>query len=280
LMRQHPQLFLPEHKEPHFFTGCQSGLSSLGLQTPERWITDPEVYANLFAAANAKQRLGEASTTYLRFPELVVPRLQEAYGDRHRQLKILIVLRNPIDRAYSHYQYLVRNGHETLPFEQALDPDVIRQREQERWGFNYLATGMYREQVEAYRKVFPQVKVWLFEELRDAAALTAEVWDFLEVGPHRPKAVAANPSGVPRHRGVTRFTVGDHWVKRALKAVLPACARQQLRTQKHRLLQQQLEKQPMSEEARAFLTGHYKEEINHLQDLLQRDLTHWLTATP
>ena len=154
---QHPSVFLSEPKEPHFFHNRRSpGSPVLGEK-------DLEEYLRLFEGVPDDVRAGEASTSYL-YSANAAWEIKNVFPDA----KIMMILRNPVDRAYSQYWNHVRDGNEQLSFEKALrdEPERIKNR---RWcGSYYVAGGRYAEQVARYLEVFGRdaVKVYLFEELQ------------------------------------------------------------------------------------------------------------------
>jgi hypothetical protein len=139
--------------------------------------------------------VGEASPSYILHP-LAPQRARDLVPDA----RLIALLRNPVDRAYSHYQHEVRLGREPLAFGDALDAEDERLRgEVERmvaeptyfseawWNHTYKARGRYAEQLERWFAVFPrdQLLVLFTEELNDDTAGTyARVLDFLGARPH------------------------------------------------------------------------------------------------
>ena len=114
---------------------------------------------------------GEASTHYISFPS--VPR---RVFELIPQVKLIALLRNPIDRACSHYYHSLRRGYETLSFEEAIDSEVERLRlENEKiprdenasclshqW-HSYLSKGIYVEQLKAWRNLFPKEQILIIK---------------------------------------------------------------------------------------------------------------------
>ncbi len=194
-LRQHPDVFMPEHKEPSFF--LNSGVR----------ITDEQRYASLFDAVDGQRAVGEASTAYLASPES--PELIRAHlGSR---AKILILLREPAARAFSHYRWNVMAGFEWLhPFEKALKEEDARFRNpwfrsknpEYFWDFMYFRTGLYSEQVQRYRKCFgsDNVKVVVFETMvSDPREVYADVCRFLGVTETiEPEITVENAGRFPR----------------------------------------------------------------------------------
>jgi Sulfotransferase domain len=140
--------------------------------------------------------VGEASPSYLLHPlapERVVAMVPEA--------KLVALVRNPVDRAFSHYQHEVALGREPLSFEDALEAEDERLHgEEERmladpgyfsrawWDYTYRARGRYAEQLERWLAVFPREQMLIVpsEDLLDEPEQTyARVLEFLGAPPHR-----------------------------------------------------------------------------------------------
>jgi hypothetical protein len=190
-LRWHPAITGPPWKEVSFFDRHH--------RRGERWYrghfpSRPRTW--LSERRNGSRTIvGEASPSYLFHP--LGPERVRALVPR---VRLIALLRNPIDRAYSHYQHEVALGREPLPFTEALDHEEERTRgEVERmlreptyfshawWNHTYLARGRYAEQLERWLGVFPpeQLLVLPSEELSERPRETyARVLDFLGAGPY------------------------------------------------------------------------------------------------
>ena len=106
LLEQHPQVFLPSVKEVHYF--------SLNFASGEAW------YRSQFASAEPEQRCGEITPYYLFHPQAAA-RVREALP----QAKLIVLLRDPVERTLSQYFHSRRHGFEPLGLEAALDATPI-----------------------------------------------------------------------------------------------------------------------------------------------------------
>ena len=159
-LSQHPQVFFPRIKEPHFFTQVSlSGKQRFFVEA----ITDRTVYLRLFRGARGFSVVGDASPSYLWHPD--VPRRIRA---RVPDAKIAIILRDPVERAHSHYLMDYREGVEDLSFYDALVRDMNRR--EKGWGVSslYFELGQYARQVRRYFQTFPpnQIRILFFEDFR------------------------------------------------------------------------------------------------------------------
>ncbi len=276
-LRQHPQVFMPEQiKETLFFCGLTARhFPGPGGHYADRAVETWEEYKQLFGDAGACIARGEACVAYLYFHRATISRILEHLG---RDVKIVISLRNPVDRAYSNYLHHVRDGIEPLALEEALESAPQRQTEGWWWGFQYVDLGRYYEQVKAYWDTFggEQIQVLLYEDLAtDTGGVVQRLFQFLEVeDTFRPHlSLRYNATGVPRHRLLHDLLVKPNPIKEVAKKVLPIRLRAYLRT---RYYQDYLVKPPLSSETRNRLAAAYREDVLKLQALIQRDLSHWL----
>jgi hypothetical protein len=199
---EHPQVYMPwrsgAEKEPSHF--CD--------QTP-RWAglyRDRAAYLDLFReVTDAHLAVGEASTPYLVAPE-APGRIRQAYPDA----KIIMVLRNPAERAHSLYRFLCVIGAEwATTFEQALALEPSRMaderfaRENRLWYgvYQYFHSGLYAAQVQRYLDTFPreQIEIILYDDLHaDTLGTTQRVYRFLGVDPaFSPPRTRLNASQFP-----------------------------------------------------------------------------------
>lgn len=270
-LEQHPQIYMSPVKEPNFF--CVGGQESSDSEA----VTRIGAYQHLFKGVSDEKAIGEASHCYLYEPEAVA-RIQQYVPDA----KLVAILRNPVDRAYSHFLHMVRNGTEPLTdFAQA-----IRKEEtgalQTRSFQDYIGRGRYYEQLKRYFDAFDrkQVKVYLYEELGNAPLDTLrDTFRFLGVDDSFVPDVSLrrNVSGYPRYKALDEFLRRPSSIKDALKVYLPARLRWRLSEAFDALKTRNLVEPPaVQPEVRRQLVGVYREDILKLQELIQRDLSDWL----
>lgn len=180
---QHPQVFMSRFKEPTFFVweGREYDIRGPGVEPiGKRMVKDIDSYLRLFSDGSHERIRGEASTGYLHTPGV-------AERIRHHvpEAKLMAILRNPIDRAYSAFLHAQRLGLEPMSdFEQALDAEPHRVSTGWIGLTAYTTVGMYAEQLERYVAVFPcqQIRIYLFEDLaRDPIGLAQDAFRFLGV---------------------------------------------------------------------------------------------------
>ena len=177
LLDRHPQIYMakPVAPEPKFF--LVDDLYAKGLEHYARtW----------FEAAGTKPFAGEKSTDYLESPTAA-----ERIARDLPAVKLVFILRNPVERAYSNYLWTKMNGLETEDFATALRLEARRERElTDRWKFtrpySYFSRGLYADLLQPFLDRFPraQILVLRFEDIIDAPVnLCATLHGFLGVSP-------------------------------------------------------------------------------------------------
>lgn len=279
-LKEHPEIFMSRIKEPAFFLWQITGTPGNGIGDKRRvMIRSLEDYLELFRGSEGKKAVGEASVHNLYHSNKTIGHIKNLLGDP----KIIIVLRDPVERAFSAYMHLVRDNREFLPFEQALDQEAERIRKGWSSTWYYKDGGFYFRRVRDYLENFTSVKVSFFEDLKnDALLFTQDIYRFLEVdASFTPDAKARyNTAGRPRYRRLNSFfikrpSVVQSFTRAAGKTVLGDEKWAKLRDS---LRARILVKEKMRPETREYLRQLYAKDILQLQELLGRDLGCWLES--
>ena len=281
-LRQHPQIYMSPWKEPKFFafeSEADLGFRAAnGKEAPVNAsvILDQGDYEKLFDAAGDDEiARGEASTHYL-YVERSPARIKALIPDA----KLIAVLRNPVDRAFSSYQHLVRDDLEPLDFGAALDAEPERIAEHYAYLYRYTDMGFYSEQLDRYETTFPesQLCVLLYDDMRsDPQGTWRRIFSFLGVDEDFVPELSReyNRSGVPKHRLMHRLLNPSAPMKRRLWKVTPQFARERLLDAQTRMVNRKLQRQTMPDRERDRLREVFREEIGRLERRLDRDLSHW-----
>ena len=190
--------------------------------------------------------------------------------------RILILLRNPVSRAYSSWAYSVQMSWESEDFETALAHEADRTAAGEAWDKHYVQAGMYAAQVRRYLDVFPrhQVCVWTFEDLkRDSLRVCREAYEFVGVDPSvgfPDTDKVHNSTTHPRWATLNRLLRRPSRLKTVAKAVLPSEVRQTVvRTLRSSNQTPKLQMDPV---LRAQLREVSREDVADLSALIGTDL--------
>jgi len=277
-LRGHPDIFMPTIKEPHFFAQADMAedeetpiLKSLGE------FRDEDKYLSLFEKAGTKPAVGEASVGYL-YDESTPMRIQQKVP----KAKIIILLREPVERAYSHYLLYNASTPQRKPFYEALLEDYARPRKVLGFSYLYVEHGLYYKQVKRYLDTLGpgQVRIYLYDDLKsDAYGMVRDVCTFLGVsfydGRFFNPSQAYNTSPAPRN-AVFKWAVGNRLLRDLALAVVP---RHWRATVRDRVFLVNGSKPPITPEALEFLRPIFRDDILKLQGLIGRDLASWLVES-
>ena len=284
-LKSQPEIFFPELKEPHFFTFFGKNTNFQSPDALEEHISDLREYAAQYEEIDASRIMGDASQSYLYGHDAVIRNVREIYGDKGRDVKVLVFLRNPIDRAWSQYWHFRKSYLEDLSFEESITDSKIEDRVlKNNWNifYDYIGFGRYSEQIKAYKAYFKEVKVILFDDiLKDKNGVIEECMSFLglEYDPEHQAASERvfNQSGTPKKSLMgwiwvlnKRFKVFEFFKKYLL-------TKKQKKKINYYLMERALEKQKMPPEIREKLRRVYAREISDLENLLGRqEIRNWI----
>lgn len=294
---RHPSLCMSNPKEPEFF--AREDVYARG----QHW------YESLFAQARPDQRVGEASTLYTRSPDAVhVPdRMKRMLPD----VKLIYMLRNPVQRAYSYYVQLVKNRQNASgsapparTFEEFLFPEQYPSRASRERFFapfdshipdepeTLLGGGRYADMISLYARHFDQrnMLILLFDDfVQRPEWLLRQVFDFLDVEDHAKECIDAVPGAANvtsshflglRHR-VIGERLGSAPLLQSVKRVVPKSIRRGVvgmlaASGVGERVESRLEPKGMERETKSYLIDYYEPQVRSVEQILDRDLSHWL----
>lgn len=257
-----PGIFMSDLKEPNYFSR-----TSIPDQHPVRPVRDPQAYLRLFEGAGSARIIGEASPTYLADPD--APRLIREFSP---EAKVLISLRDPVERAHSHYLMMRNNGTASGSFLEEVRRG-LRHEAQKEIVLLRPAVGLYHGQVMRYREAFgaAQLQIILFEEfMADVRATVQQVVEFLGLDCKLEKLDAPVYRQFAEARGpLVRYLFGNRTIARASELLVSPPLRKWVR---EKFLVRKVAKPAMEQDAREFLTDYYREDVRALAGLLGREL--------
>ena len=239
-------------------------------------ITNEEDYLHLFSKVKTEKAIGEMSLSYMLY-ENVPQEIFKTYPNA----KIMAILRNPAERAYSQFVMNLKQG-------KILEKDFLKEiiaddkKPVKGWGANhqYLMIGKYYEQLKRYYDIFPskQIKIFLFDDFKaHPNAVVKEMFEFLEVDSNLniDTSKKVNEGGVPKLKKIN-YLLNQSGIISWAKNNLPHSWRQPFKKLMYNNKKEIIPK--MSTEERQFLIDYYREDILLLETLINRDLKKWLTV--
>jgi hypothetical protein len=276
-LAQHPDVFVSTPKEPHFlafpggaprFTGPgDDDLINRGA------VRDPEAWLRLFEGRTETRR-GEGSVTTLASPATAVPAIGRFCAPGCR---LVVLLRDPVDRAFSSWQYLRSRGHDAGSFEEGLAAEEERTAAGWSHMWQFARLSRYAEQLAPFRAAFgDRLLVLVQEELAaDPAGHLRRVFGFLDVDPDVAVDTGGrvNEGGRPRSRGVAvalNVLRRSPAARRLVTTAVPRRARERIRSAN-------LRRETVAPETRRRLAASFAGDLRDLQELLGRRLP-WPSA--
>lgn len=277
-LKQHPQIFMSPHKEPRFFAleGQSLDFKGPGDMTRFNFCTDITAYQSLFERVTNEQAIGEVSPWYLYVPQSV-----ERIKHHIPNAKLIAILRDPVDRAYSNYLHALREELEPLDdFESAMEAEAERIEQNWSYRWHYKQKGFYYPQIKRYLDVFDkeQLRVYLFEDFKsDPSGVLRDIFDFLGVdeGFTVDTSEKFNVAGLPKNKFLDGILTRRNFFTPVISKIIPS--RQVRASFKSALKSYNTQpKAELSRSVRLRYIKEYREDILKLQDLLQRDLSEWM----
>jgi hypothetical protein len=275
---EHPDVFVSTPKEPHFlaFPGGAPRFHGLGDDDliNDVAVRDAQAWRDLFQGRPERRR-GEGSVTTLAYPDASIPAIERYCAPGCR---VVVMLRDPVDRAFSSWLYLRSRGYDAGSFEECLAAEEDRTRAGWSHMWQLARLSRYAEQLTPFVAAFgDRVLVVVQEEFTaDPDTQLRRVLEFLDVDPD--VAIDAsrrvNAAGLPRSRAVTSAL---NTLRRSprLRRVVTAAVPQR---QRERIRSANLDRTVIDPVTRARLAALLADDVRDLQDLLGRRLTMWPTA--
>lgn len=266
---EHPDIFMPEVKENHFFI-------------QDKAYEKGENYFHKFYSSYQSQKIIGGASVHM-FSTHVVP---ERIYNYNKEAKIIIMLRNPIDRAYSAYNFALKNGWEN-PDNNFIDTLALQDKRiegsfNEQTNLSYFYVGLYYKHISNWLKWFPKENVFIMlnsDLKKNARKAVQNVCRFLGVDENVNinTDVIHNKSGAVRFKGIHYFIRSkDNKVKNMISNMLPFKLKYILRTRVRKGLDNfnmmEVNYKPLSTEERKIVFNYFDDDVKNLSALLNKDL--------
>ena len=289
---QHPDVYMSPVKEPHYFAEeiridnisprwqdwaqQEDALLQLYLRGPMKEkqfggiVTNWTDYLKLFKNVNGEKAVGEASVCYL-WSKTAADNIASAVPGA----KIIMMLRDPIDRAFSQYKQAVVRGLIGTSFREQLRKRIYNKSDQFELMNPFLEFGLYSEQVKRYITRFPRenLRIYLYEEYKQhPTSIISDIFSFLTVNSQFSPDMSERhlEPTLPKFKWLT-FTLKKYGAWSALKTIVPHDLVPTVKKWASRDKQTTLDRAD-----RLSLQIYYREDVLRLSDLIERDLSRWL----
>ena len=276
-LNQHPDVFMPSYnvqgmkvKEPRFL------IKDLVKDRLHNGVWDLESYQALFNNVVNEKAIGESTVLYLYYYNEAIKNIKKYLGD---DVKIIIMLRNPADRAFSAYTHVARGIKEPLSFEKALEIEDSRLVNDETLTsmIMYKDMGLYHDMVSAYIQNFKNVHVIMYEDFQqNPKEVVKHTLAFLGVlrCVELDTQSKHNVGGKSwRFSFLKQFFMKDNFIKKGLRVIFPKTLRKKFRVFFEYLLKEKVT--PINPETKKELVSFFRNDIEKLEKLLNIDLKNW-----
>jgi len=277
-LNQHPEVFMPSYnkegmkvKEPRFL------IKDLVQHRLHNGVWTIEEYQSLFEDVKDEKVIGESTVLYLFYYKHAINNIKHYLGE---DVKIIIILRNPADRAYSAFQHVSRGFKENNSFEESLEIETGRMESEENLTpmVMYKEMGMYYQMVKAYKESFKNVHIIFYEDFRDnIESEMNKTYNFLEISSDfEIDFIKRHNVGGKRWKDkkMKHLFMKDNPIKSILKSVLPKKFKKGMRNNLVNVSTNKVV--PMREKTRKGLNDYFKQDVEKLSELLNKDLQHWI----
>lgn len=267
MLQQHPDIWLPPFKEIHFFDDAVN------------WDRGLNWYLEKFETAVTGKIRGDISPGYFERHNRVIPRMREVLAGREMP-RLIVSLRNPIERAYSHWFFHECYYGGAQPFEMVV-AEVLAAQTPDFEDSCFVSDSLYADRLEAWFELAGQenVKVVLADDLAENAGdVVNDILAFLglEGGLDYGGIEEANVASVPISRTLMNFLSSPPlFVRKMVNAVFSESLKRDVRQKLYELNAKKKSKPKMKPEVRASLAEFYRSDIERTSRLIGRDLSKW-----
>lgn len=272
---QHPQICLPEGKETKFFVEDVRYAKGISYYEKEH-----------FSSCTGELAVGEVDPDYMYF-EQALERM--AVDLDLAKIKLIFVLRNPVDRAFSHYLMTLRRGIETLPFEKAiqLEDERISKDYYSNMHFSYTRRGFYLQQIKRFLAYTDKSNMMfiLSEDLKNNTLdVLTSCYHFLDVQEDVLPPdfdVQHHVAKAPRSKVLLQLILRESFAKKIFRLLLPSdFLRKKLRRNLLEMNQTSEHGLALNQDTRLMLANMYREHNSELAEFIGRDLSGWVCQLP
>lgn len=262
LLNQHEHVFFPEIKEPHFF--CYEEIKN-NYYYKSPIYSNLNQYLNLYTQANKNQILGDGTVHYLYYPKTA----QNIYT-LSPNAKIIIIIRNPIDRAFSHYLMDIKTGVHNNSF-----LEILKNKEKyEKFYIEYVELGLYSKQIQKYIDIFGKknVKIFTFEKMKnEMPKLINDILSFTNLKEKNDIDFNEKKNTYKKPNILVKWLYKNRRIRLFIRDILP----QKVITFIYKLFFS-FNKPKIDNESKQILSNIYKNDIIETSRLINIDLSTWL----
>lgn len=276
-LSEHPEIYMPKQKELHYFTYpiISAIINGPGDKEANKFHIDNfKDYKNCYKQVSEEIAVGDTSPSYINHPSCI-PKIKTTLGDN---TKVIVLVRDPIKRAYSNYLHLKRENRESLTFYEALQAEARRKKEGYADFWYYTFNSSYYEKIRTFKEEFNSVFVITTEELsKNPEAILRKTFRYLEVDEtYKPQNIGKtyNPGGVYKSNFLTNLIFEQNKIRGFVKKTIPITPG--MKHLKHRIISRYKKiTPPIDEQAELYLSDVFIDEVRKLRQEFGIDTSSW-----
>ena len=270
VLRQNSNVFAPQFKEPHFFNindNYEKGFSWY-LNTYYKNSIDSKVVIDF-------------TPTYLYSKKSA----ERIFNNLGKDVKFIVILRDPVDRAFSHYLHSKRDGHEKEDFESAikleqkrlseymLDNDFVSELR-----FSYISQGLYYKMIKSYLKFYDLNDFLIInfdkEISNNMHSALDRVSEFLDIDINSELSdIHSNKSGVSKSKSLNNLILKENVLRKFVKKIIPYNIRQVIKNKIRNFNKEDVNYTPLNSDLkRELFDMYFKEDVSNLENLLNKKM--------
>ena len=267
-LNEHPKISMSSVKEPNYFS--HEELETQKLYYKSNKINSLDSYHNLFPTRDANLIYGEASVSYLFYKNVA-----EKIKTYNKNAKIIILLRNPIERAFSHYLMDVRLGLISESFESVVDGFETTSKNKLYYQ-QYIELGKYYNQISNYKRLFNDKNILIidYEDFKNKTSLSVTtVFDFLQIDTSFMPNLDLNHNTFRK----PKFTfIEKLYSNHSIRCIINKLISSKFKNYINQIVFDKEDKPILSHDLRVRLKSIFKNDVNKLSDMLNKDFSKWI----
>ena len=272
------KIFMPNIKELNFFAYNHNDkeikfYKNLDLGPNFMFVTDEDDYFKLFNN-NSDDCCGECSINYLNRYKKTIKKIKKIYGNQYSKLKIIISLRNPIERSFSHWMMNARDEIEKYNFEKAVSQNIDDGVPTQEYR-NYIGNSLYSDSVKYFIENFDNVHVLYYDDISNNLLNEInKILEFLNLDKiSNINNTKYNVSGIPNNKMIYNLVFKNYLFKNTMKKLISGRIKDYIKNK----VRNSMIKDNIDIEIKTKLKQYFLNDIQILSDLLKKDLVEmWL----
>jgi len=277
-LKAHPDIYMPATTELRYFNADEmlNNLNGHGDEiAKDKICNNRDSYESFFKGVSNEKVIGECTTSYL-YSRATLASIKQKLGSH---VKLIVMLREPVSRAFSNYIYYVRRDREQVSFEEAIQLESERAEAGWNNGWFHLGHSLYADKIKNLIDSGLTYKVVFFEDLKgNPLKIVTELYEFLGVDSgFKPENldITYNKGGVYKNKALINWMLKPSGFRRVIKAILPTKLIDGLRISRDKFISNQTKPIKINPKTASELKEYFRSDVEELAKLISFDKSKW-----